>query len=585
MKTVALLSGGKDSVMSVLLAMRHGHTPVVIANMEPGEEVDEVDSYMYQTVGHEVIEDLARCLELPLRRSTVVRNQAKDQSLLYTHAPPEDDEVEVLYRLLKTILVEFPEVRGVTSGAILSNYQRNRVECVCQRLGLVSLAYLWHQKAEDVLDMTVALHMRAILVKTASVALDPRVILGKTITEVRPTLEKVASMYGTHMAGEGGEFETLVLDCPLYKSYYLRLKEQKLVMVDSNEYAPSAHLVLRVERVEKTEEEKRVDAEVLRRLLKGEISFPSDRTAVFARVVERALPLWTHVKPKVLMHVPQVDGGIERYWDKSCIQLFLTSSTTPTKSREVECVVHEFLDRIRAWLGDDKVLVHIIVYLPNFIEFESAFRLAYEAATSSIDPPCFTMLGIRSEPGATPCFEVLAAPKPSSDARTANADVLHAQSRSSWATGCAGPYAQARRVAWSDGSSRVITSAVLGLVPESWTLARASDLMGIVPDNAAGRAMTTVTKSFIAQFIYAVWSAAAYGSVFAKDLCECTHVTVYVCATVLEEGDAASLIPALWTCFSEKKWEKVKGRILTVVALPHNAAVQILLEWCSEASS
>jgi len=35
--------------------------------------------------------------------------------------------------------------RAVTSGAILSDYQRLRMEAVCADLGLVSLSYLWRQ--------------------------------------------------------------------------------------------------------------------------------------------------------------------------------------------------------------------------------------------------------------------------------------------------------------------------------------------------------------------------------------------------------------------------------------------------------
>ncbi|CCW63451.1 unnamed protein product [Phytomonas sp. EM1] len=583
MKTVALLSGGKDSVMSVLMAIRHGHTPVVIANMAPEKEVHEVDSYMYQTVGHEAIEDLARCLELPLRRSTVVRGQAKDQTLLYTDTPPADDEVEALYRLLKTILAEFPEVRGVTSGAILSNYQRNRVECVCRRLGLVSLAYLWHQKAEDVLDMAEVLRVRAIIVKTASIGLDPQAILGKTLVEARPALEKVAIEYGTHMAGEGGEFETLVLDCPLFKTHCLRVKEQRLVMVDSNAYAPSAHLVLRVEQVEKTEEERRADAELLRKLLNGEISFPSDRTTFMTRVVEGVLPAWHHSEPTTITHSPRVDSGVDMYGSKSCSQLVLTSSIILTTNEEVECAVHEVLERIRALLGDDQALVHVVAYLPNLTEFESAFRAAYEVAISPIGPPCLTILGISREVSTSLWMEVMAIPKPSSGAQTLSRDVLHAQSRSSWAAGSAGPYAQACRVTWRDGSSRVMTSAALGLVPESWELAEASDLVENFPDNFGARAMTTVTKTFIAQFVYAVWNIIGYGAVYRKNLRMCTHVTVYVCTTVVDMVDVATLVPALWVCCSEEEWKKVTGRILTVETLPRNAMVQISVELCDEA--
>ena len=55
------------------------------------------------------------------------------------------DEVEDLFELLSMVKEQYPDVQAVASGAILSNYQRLRVENVCQRLGLISLAYLWNR--------------------------------------------------------------------------------------------------------------------------------------------------------------------------------------------------------------------------------------------------------------------------------------------------------------------------------------------------------------------------------------------------------------------------------------------------------
>lgn len=57
----------------------------------------------------------------------------------------EGDEVEDLAALLAFVQQRHPDVTAVASGAIASDYQRTRVERVCARLGLVSLAYLWHQ--------------------------------------------------------------------------------------------------------------------------------------------------------------------------------------------------------------------------------------------------------------------------------------------------------------------------------------------------------------------------------------------------------------------------------------------------------
>ena len=54
-------------------------------------------------------------------------------------------EVEDLFILLNEVKQQIPSIRAVSSGAIASDYQRLRVESICSRLGLISLAYLWKQ--------------------------------------------------------------------------------------------------------------------------------------------------------------------------------------------------------------------------------------------------------------------------------------------------------------------------------------------------------------------------------------------------------------------------------------------------------
>lgn len=50
-----------------------------------------------------------------------------------------------MFILLKEVKHQIPSITGVSSGAIASDYQRLRVESVCSRLGLISLAYLWKE--------------------------------------------------------------------------------------------------------------------------------------------------------------------------------------------------------------------------------------------------------------------------------------------------------------------------------------------------------------------------------------------------------------------------------------------------------
>lgn len=68
MKAAALLSGGKDSCYNMLQCVKRGHEIVCLVNLLPGihwadvfdfladEKVNELDSFMYQTVGHTAID-------------------------------------------------------------------------------------------------------------------------------------------------------------------------------------------------------------------------------------------------------------------------------------------------------------------------------------------------------------------------------------------------------------------------------------------------------------------------------------------------------------------------------------------------
>jgi diphthine-ammonia ligase len=50
------------------------------------------------------------------------------------------DEVEDLEKLLVAEKQKHADIQAASSGAIASNYQRLRVESICSRLGLMSLA-------------------------------------------------------------------------------------------------------------------------------------------------------------------------------------------------------------------------------------------------------------------------------------------------------------------------------------------------------------------------------------------------------------------------------------------------------------
>ena len=66
-----------------------------------------------------------------------------------------------------------PSVEAVCSGAILSNYQRYRVEDVCARLGLASLSYLWQRQQDELLQEMATAGVHAVLVKVCRLRSTP----------------------------------------------------------------------------------------------------------------------------------------------------------------------------------------------------------------------------------------------------------------------------------------------------------------------------------------------------------------------------------------------------------------------------
>lgn len=199
-------------MFNIMKCIDEGHELVAIANLYPPTG-NEMDSYMYQTVGAEMIEQIALCLSVPLYRRPITGTPL-DQTMEYT--ANSQDEVEDLFLLISEIVSKHPDIKGVSSGAIMSTYQKNRVVNICERLGLASLAYLWERDQKQLLQEMIDRGMHVVLIKVASYGLH-KCHLGQTIAQLKDYLFELSDNYGVHPCGEGGEFESLTLDCPIYK--------------------------------------------------------------------------------------------------------------------------------------------------------------------------------------------------------------------------------------------------------------------------------------------------------------------------------------------------------------------------------
>lgn len=228
MKFVALISGGKDLFYNIHHCITQGHELIALANLYPVER-DEIDLFMFQTVGHDVIEQYQQCLDVPLYRQPITGG-SKNQNLEYETT--QDDEIEDLYQLLHRIVQAHPDVEGVSCGAILSHYQRTRVEHVCKQLNLTPLAYLWQRDQQQLMGEMCELGLDARLIKVAAIGLTTN-HLGKSIQQMYPILLGLNQRFDVHICGEGGEFETLVFDACYFKKR-LEVVEQEIVPLDND---------------------------------------------------------------------------------------------------------------------------------------------------------------------------------------------------------------------------------------------------------------------------------------------------------------------------------------------------------------
>ncbi|BFZ55943.1 hypothetical protein PYCC9005_002984 [Savitreella phatthalungensis] len=242
MKVVALVSGGKDSCFNMMHCVAEGHEIVALANLcPPPGKPDELDSWMFQTVGHDIVGSLySEALQLPLYRHHLTGTNVS-QAMHYTRSL--GDETENLFALLKEVLSEHPDIEAISVGAIASNYQRLRVEDVASRLGLVVLAYLWERDQTSLLSDMVDAGVEAILIKTACVGLDSR-HLGWTLAKAQNRLMQLHAQYGVHPCGEGGEYETLVLDCPIFMRRLELIDEQRKDSEDGTSYLKAGAVLI-----------------------------------------------------------------------------------------------------------------------------------------------------------------------------------------------------------------------------------------------------------------------------------------------------------------------------------------------------
>jgi len=197
MKLGVLFSGGKDSTFALHKAAEKEEVVCLITLVSENKE-----SFMFHTPNIDVTALQAEALSLPLVQKI-------------TAGKPETelkDLEEAIAQAIKAYHIE-----GVVSGAVESVYQAERIQRICNRLGIWCLNPLWKKNQKTLLEEIVAKGFKVIISGVFAYPLD-RTWLGKEVNaELIGKLLSLEKEFGLSPSGEGGEIETTVLDAPLFK--------------------------------------------------------------------------------------------------------------------------------------------------------------------------------------------------------------------------------------------------------------------------------------------------------------------------------------------------------------------------------
>lgn len=193
-RVACLFSGGKDSTYAAYVAVQRGWEIGPLITIRPAD----AESMMFHVPNLHLTALQAKAMDLPLVEETA--------------APGEEGELAALRRAF-----ERAQAEGVVVGAIASDYQHSRVNRVAEDLGLRVFAPLWRHDPRRLVRDYLHAGLSIVFSSVSAEGLDAT-WLGRSWDEA--TVDDLLGLHetrGVHPCGEGGEFETFVLDAPFFK--------------------------------------------------------------------------------------------------------------------------------------------------------------------------------------------------------------------------------------------------------------------------------------------------------------------------------------------------------------------------------
>jgi diphthine-ammonia ligase len=204
-----LYSGGKDSSYTIGLLRRQGYEVSCLISLFS----DNKESYMLHTSNICLTRLSSQALSIPLAEG---RTEGKKEAELR-------DIRDTIESAKKRFAFNY-----LACGGLASIYQKTRIERIAEELHLVPLCPLWGVDQRNYLLQLVRAGFEFVLTSVSAEGIG-KDWLGKPIDEGSAVeLINLSKKYGFNVALEGGEGETLVLDCPLFQTHKLRIVESSI---------------------------------------------------------------------------------------------------------------------------------------------------------------------------------------------------------------------------------------------------------------------------------------------------------------------------------------------------------------------
>jgi ABC transporter with metal-binding/Fe-S-binding domain ATP-binding protein len=203
-----LFSGGKDSCYAAYIAKKKGYDIACLISIHS----ENKESYMFHTPSIKGTKKQAEVMDIPL---IIKKTKGK-----------KEEELKDLESAIKKAKAKY-KINSLVTGAICSTYQASRIQKICDKLDLKCFNLLWHKNEANYIKELIKNKFKVVIVGVFAYPLDKSWLLKEINESSLKEFINLNQKYKIHIAGEGGEIETFVLDCPLFKKS-LKITDSKI---------------------------------------------------------------------------------------------------------------------------------------------------------------------------------------------------------------------------------------------------------------------------------------------------------------------------------------------------------------------